>query len=57
VPYSTGKSDQCPTSKPFAVLNKDTGKVVPGGCHATQADAQKHLAALKVNVEEAQRQK
>jgi hypothetical protein len=50
MPYKLqSQSAQCPKSKPFAVLGPN-GRPVPGGCHATKAEAQKHLAALAVNV-------
>lgn len=52
MPYTTGKSAQCPSSKPWAVLGPD-GKPVPGGCHPTQAKAQAHLGALQSNVPDA----
>lgn len=54
MPYTMTKSvSQCSVSKPYAVVNRNTGKVVPGGCHATKAEALKHLAALKINVSDA----
>lgn len=37
------------------VVLKSTGKAVPGGCHDTRAEALRHLAALQVNVAEAQK--
>jgi len=55
MPYKTMKTDQCPTSNPWGVVNKATGKVVPGGCHATQDEAQKHLGALQSNVPDAKK--
>lgn len=54
MPYTMKKTSQCPAGKSWGVLNKNTGKVVPGGCHATKGDAQKHLAALNSNVPDAQ---
>lgn len=41
---------RCPASKPYAVVNKDTGRLV--GCHASQASAKKQMAALQANVGE-----
>lgn len=48
----------CSLSKPFAVKKqaKPGGagtSVVPGGCHATKADAMRHQRALYVNVNDA----
>jgi len=37
----------------YAVVLKTTGKIV--GCHKTKDDATKHLIALKINVEEAEK--
>lgn len=56
MPYSLKKSPQCPAGKPWAVLGAN-GKPVPGGCHATKAEALKHLAALNANVPDAQGEK
>ena len=44
MPWHVGKSAKCPGSKPFAVIKDSDGSVA--GCHATQADAKKQLAAL-----------
>jgi hypothetical protein len=52
MPYSVGKSSQCPASKPHAVLKGD-GHPVPGGCHKTREDALKHQRALMSNVPDA----
>lgn len=38
----------CPSDKPVAVVNKDTGRKV--GCHADEASANRQIAALNVNV-------
>ena len=46
-------SSQCPKSKPHAVINTATGKVVPGGCHESHAKALAHLKALYANVPDA----
>lgn len=43
MPYSVEKSEQCSTSKPWAVL-KDDGTVM--GCHSTRSDAESQQAAL-----------
>lgn len=47
MPYRTAKNTSlCPTSKPWAVTKTSDGSLVPGGCHATQTEAQAHLGAL-----------
>jgi HK97 family phage prohead protease len=51
MPYKIGESDQCPSGKPFAVMNSDTGKV--HGCHDTRESALAQLRALYVNVPDA----
>jgi hypothetical protein len=43
-------SGQCPPSKPFGVAKRDTGEVV--GCHTSQAEAQKQVAALYASEKE-----
>lgn len=55
MPYTMAKTNgqDCPERKPWVVLNADTGKPVPGGCHETRAEAQAHMAALQSNVPEA----
>lgn len=53
MPWHMGKSAECPSSKPWAVIKDDDGKVV--GCHMTKADAQKQMAALYVHVPDAKR--
>lgn len=50
MPWYVTKSKQCPASKPYAVINKDSGKVM--GCHENKQAAGKQLAALKINVKE-----
>lgn len=51
MPYSISKDTSvCPASKPHAVKNANTGKLVPGGCHATHDKALKHQRALQANV-------
>jgi HK97 family phage prohead protease len=53
MPWHMGKSAECPSSKPWAVIKDADGKVV--GCHATKDDAKKQMAALYVNVPDANR--
>ena len=50
MPYHIGEkgSHDCAG---FPVVNSDTGKVM--GCHKTQEDAKKQLAALYIHVEDA----
>ena len=43
MPWSIGKSSQCPTNKPWAVIKKG-GKVV--GCHDSEASARQQQKAL-----------
>jgi len=43
------KTSQCPASKTWGVILDATGKVVPGGCHPTKAEADAHMAALYAN--------
>ena len=47
MPWHVAKSDQCPVSKPWAVIKNADGKVV--GCHETQESADKQVAALYAN--------
>jgi hypothetical protein len=44
VPWHVAKSSKCGSSKPWAVIKDATGEVE--GCHATEAKADKQLAAL-----------
>lgn len=44
MPWRVGRSAKCPASKPWAVTNKQTGRVM--GCHATEEAAKRQLAAL-----------
>lgn len=55
MPYhiSDHQEADCAEGKPYAVVNSQTGKVVPGGCHAERADADRHMRALYANVEDA----
>jgi hypothetical protein len=55
MPYSVSKSDQCPESKPHAVL-RDDGSVAPGGCHPSREKALAHQRALMANVPDAKSQ-
>jgi HK97 family phage major capsid protein len=47
MPYHVARSDECPVSKPWAVMNSQTGKI--HGCHDTQASANDQMAALYAN--------
>jgi len=53
MPYSVGKDERCPASKPWAVTNSTTKAVV--ACHMTKAMAQKQQRALYANVPDAGR--
>ena len=44
MPYMIGMSDSCPADKPHAVMKNADGKLM--GCHATEEDAKKQMAAL-----------
>jgi HK97 family phage prohead protease len=44
LPWHIGRSEDCPASKPFAVIKDEDGSVA--GCHATEAAARRQLAAL-----------
>lgn len=51
MPYTVRKgAGSCSGSKPWAVVNVDTGAVVPSGCYATKAEAQKRSDAMNANV-------
>ena len=48
MPYKvTTDTQHCPVSKPHAVMKADGSKVM--GCHATEADANRQMAALHAN--------
>src|SRR5512132_1414632 len=47
MPWRVGRNAKCPASKPWAVTNKQTGRVM--GCHATEEAAKRQLAALNAN--------
>jgi phage head maturation protease len=52
VRYEVSKdAEACSAEEPFAVKKTDSDEVV--ACHRTEADAQRHLRALKANVEDA----
>lgn len=44
MPYHVGSADSCPSDKPHAVIKDSDGEVM--GCHATEEDAKKQVAAL-----------
>jgi 2'-5' RNA ligase len=52
MPYHLGDNKNCKPGQ-TAVINSDTGDLVPGGCHDTEQEAKKHMAALYANVEDA----
>lgn len=55
MPYVVVKDTSvCPSSKPWAVKNEDTGKLF--GCHPTKEHARKQQDALYANVPEATRE-
>jgi HK97 family phage prohead protease len=47
MPWHAAKSDQCPVSKPWAVIKDSDGTIA--GCHATESDADDQVAALYAN--------
>lgn len=55
MPFKAEKDSSCPTNKPWAAKNSDTGKV--HGCHATKAQAQDQVKALYANVPDAKKGK
>lgn len=44
MPYHVGKSSECPSGKPHAVIKTSDGEVM--GCHSSVADAEKQIAAI-----------
>ena len=46
MPWHVAQSASCPPSRPWAVVNSQTGRVM--GCHPSKASALKQLAALNV---------
>jgi Escherichia/Staphylococcus phage prohead protease len=54
MPYEVKRDPEaCSEDKPWSVRNTETGDVE--GCHATEDDAKKHMAALQANVSDAPR--
>jgi hypothetical protein len=52
MPFRVAKdTNACPTNRPYAVKNSDTGKV--HGCHPSEAAAVRQMRALYANVPEA----
>jgi hypothetical protein len=47
MPYHVGKSAECPSGKPHAVIKDSDGKVM--GCHASEEDAHNQIAAIHAN--------
>src|SRR5512139_3066838 len=50
MPWHVAKSDQCPASRPWAVIKDADGEVE--GCHASEAAAAKQMAALYASEED-----
>jgi len=46
MPWTISRSDECPASRPWAVIKDDDGSIE--GCHASEADAQAQLVALSI---------
>lgn len=55
MPYHVMKSEQCPVSKPWAVMKDKPHEVV--ACHETEDDANKQLTALNIAYSEEERAK
>lgn len=51
MPWHTAKDSRCPSDKPWAVVKDSDGSVV--ACHISEEAAQKQVAALYINVEDA----
>lgn len=49
MPYEIGTHPDCPATQPHAVLKSGTGERM--GCHATEEDARRQMAALYANEE------
>lgn len=47
MPYHIDKSENCQTSKPYAVIKDSDGKIM--GCHPTREAAGKQIAAIEAN--------
>jgi len=50
MPYSVGTSDECPASRPHAVIKDNDGEVM--GCHESEAAAQRQIAAIEADEDE-----
>lgn len=50
MPWHVAKSDECPASKPWAVIKDSDGSIE--GCHATQDAAEDQMAALYASEED-----
>ncbi len=46
MPWTVSRNDECPASRPWAVIKDDDGSIE--GCHASEADAQAQLVALNI---------
>ena len=46
MPWTVSRSDECPASRPWAVIKDDDGSIE--GCHASEANAQAQLVALNI---------
>jgi hypothetical protein len=44
MPWTVARSDECPASKPWAVIRDSNGVIE--GCHASEAAANRQRAAL-----------
>lgn len=47
MPYHIGKSTECPSSKPYAVIKDNDGRVM--GCHLSRQNAADQIAALEIS--------
>lgn len=50
MPWHVAKSEECPASRPYAVIKDDDGSVE--GCHASEAAAEDQMAALYASEQE-----
>lgn len=55
MPWHVAKSSKCPSSKPWAVINSDTGDT-GNRCHADRASAIKQMKAMYANTTEGDRE-
>jgi len=53
MPWTVSRSDECPASRPWAVIKDDDGSIE--GCHASEANAQAQLVALNIAESESDR--